>query len=630
MLINSLFAENFRKYHKLEVTDIPEKGVITIAGLNESGKTSIGEAICFALFGRTFFLDENNLHKIICWGRETAEVTLKFSVGSNEYYKLYRSLSRNGVHKVSLSKEFEKGVSDLSYITLDTEEKVSDALTKILAFDYNTFADSFYLAQQELTTPDPDSSTIKQMAGISDYAGISDELKQSTEEHKQKILELSPEVEATETALNAIDIDETWFPDLIDAEQTLGDEQQRREALIGHLDQNETDYEDNIKTYHSIRRSCGFWKYLSFLLFPLMIVSWLFWGLYKSKPNSYENMIVNLLGIDELPRMMTITNDFLLPIAIISSILFFISLLLKQKAAANLELLHQEAEEMSHSMREGHRFITTQVETLLPERVVQLFQERKTDESTLLIIPPREQFTDLSQLIEDMPSYKADPEKVSSAITKLSNSLKSQDIEIVDLARDLVDDVEQERIRSDDAGKIRSTLKVLLRAVDSHQHEIDVQDISVALLQRAAGGSIELFNKNIAKISAIVLPRFTEGRYSEIRIAEDLSVQVYSDDKKDYMDFNEISSGTQRQIMLALRMAMSEELAKNTGNDQQFIFLDEPFAFFDQTRTKATLKALPNISNVITQIWVVSQEFPDNIKVNKVIDCPADSTELVV
>ncbi len=630
MLINSLFAENFRKYHKLEVTDIPEKGVITIAGLNESGKTSIGEAICFALFGRTFFLDENNLHKIICWGRETAEVTLKFSVGSNEYYKLYRSLSRNGVHKVSLSKEFEKGVSDLSYITLDTEEKVSDALTKILAFDYNTFADSFYLAQQELTTPDPDSSTIKQMAGISDYAGISDELKQSTEEHKQKILELSPEVEATETALNAIDIDETWFPDLIDAEQTLGDEQQRREALIGHLDQNETDYEDNIKTYHSIRRSCGFWKYLSFLLFPLMIVSWLFWGLYKSKPISYENMIVNLLGIDELPRMMTITNDFLLPIAIISSILFFISLLLKQKAAANLELLHQEAEEMSHSMREGHRFITTQVETLLPERVVQLFQERKTDESTLLIIPPREQFTDLSQLIEDMPSYKADPEKVSSAITKLSNSLKSQDIEIVDLARDLVDDVEQERIRSDDAGKIRSTLKVLLRAVDSHQHEIDVQDISVALLQRAAGGSIELFNKNIAKISAIVLPRFTEGRYSEIRIAEDLSVQVYSDDKKDYMDFDEISSGTQRQIMLALRMAMSEELAKNTGNDQQFIFLDEPFAFFDQTRTKATLKALPNISNVITQIWVVSQEFPENIKVDKVINCPADSTELVV
>ena len=63
MLIKSLKAENFRKYHNLEVTDIPKRGVISIAGSNESGKTSIGEAICFALYGRTFFLDEKNLDK---------------------------------------------------------------------------------------------------------------------------------------------------------------------------------------------------------------------------------------------------------------------------------------------------------------------------------------------------------------------------------------------------------------------------------------------------------------------------------------------------------------------------------------------------------------------------------------
>lgn len=633
MLINSLLAKNLLKYHKLKVTDIPEKGVITIAGLNESGKTSIGEAICFALFGRTFFLDGENLHKIICWGRDTAEVTLKFSVvsslGSYEYYKLYRSFDRKGIHKVSLSKEIAKDVSDLSYITLDTEEKVSNALTKILGFDYDAFSNSFYLAQRELTTPDPDSGIIKQMAGISDYAGISDELKLSTEKHKQKVIELSPEAETTETALDAIAIDETWLPELVDAEMTLGDEQQRREALMGDLDRNEKDYEDNINSYHSIRRSRGFWKYLSFLLFPIMLIAWALWGVYKSKPDFYEELIINFLGIDELSRTMTITNNLLLPIAIISTVLFFISFLLKKKATSTIELLHEEAEDISHSMREGHRFITTQVETLLPERVVQLFQERKKDESTLLIIPPREQFTNLSQLIEDMPSYRANAEEVSLAITKLSNSLKSQDIEIVDLARDLLDDVEHERLRSDDAGSLRSTLKVLVRAIDNHQHEIDVQDTSVSLLQRAASGSIKLFNKNIAEISAIALPQFTEGRYSEIRIAEDLSVQVYSDDKKDYMDFDEISSGTQRQIMLALRMAMSEELAKNSGNDQQFIFLDEPFAFFDQARTKSTLKALPNISNVITQIWVVSQEFPKDVNVDKVIDCAVDSAELV-
>lgn len=629
MLINSLLAVNFRKYHKLEITDIPEKGVITIEGLNESGKTSIGEAICFALFGRTFSLDEKNLHKIICWGRDTAEVTLHFSVGSYEHYKLFRSLDRDGNSKVSLAKELGKDVPDNSNITLETEEKVSDALTTILSFDYDAFANSFYLAQRELTSPDPNSDIIKQMAGISDYAGINDELKQSVEVHRQKIVALKPDVETSETALNAVGIDETWLPELVDAELTLGEEQQRRESLMDDLDRNEKDYEDNIKSFHSIRRSRGFWSILSILTFPIAIISWVLWGVYKAKPEFFKEVVINAFGIDELSQIVGLTNSYLLPIAIISTVLFIVAVVLKNKAAGNLQMLHEEAIEISQSMREGHRFITTKVETLLPERVVQLFHERSSEESTLLIIPPREEFTNLSQLIEDMPSYRANPEDVSTAITRLSNSLKSQDIEIVDLARGLVDDVELERERSDEAGKLRSTLKVLTRAVDKHQREIDVREISVELLQRAARDSIELFNKNIAEICAKALPKFTEGRYSQIQIAEDLGVEVYSDEKKDYMDFDEISSGTQRQIMLALRMAMSEELAKNTGNEQQFILLDEPFAFFDQERTKATLEALPDVSNVITQIWVVSQEFPDDVKVDKVIYCPEGSAELV-
>jgi len=173
-------------------------------------------------------------------------------------------------------------------------------------------------------------------------------------------------------------------------------------------------------------------------------------------------------------------------------------------------------------------------------------------------------------------------------------------------------------------------VKKLSSLVAKCERNIEVNNISVGLLQRAAVSSIGLFNKNIAEISANTLPKFTEGRYSEVSIAEDLSVKVYSDDKKGYMDFDEISSGTQRQIMLALRMAMSEELAINTGNKEQFIFLDEPFAFFDQERTQSTLKALPDVSKVITQVWVVAQEFPTNVKVDKAIVCPLESAELLV
>jgi exonuclease SbcC len=191
-------------------------------------------------------------------------------------------------------------------------------------------------------------------------------------------------------------------------------------------------------------------------------------------------------------------------------------------------------------------------------------------------------------------------------------------------------DIAAEKERSDAAGELRTRLMRLKKVIGVCEHNIKVQDTSLQMLKRAAEESINAFNNNIAKSSARTLPKFTEGRYHKVKIDEDLNVQVFSDEKEGYMDFDEISSGTQRQIMLALRMAMSAELAKNTGNEKQFIFLDEPFAFFDQWRTKSTLKALPDVSDVITQVWVVAQEFPEDSALNKTIECPLDEEILSV
>ena len=56
-----------------------------------------------------------------------------------------------------------------------------------------------------------------------------------------------------------------------------------------------------------------------------------------------------------------------------------------------------------------------------------------------------------------------------------------------------------------------------------------------------------------------------------------LIVQAFSSDKRGFMDLAEISSGTQRQIMLALRLALSQELINWAVKSRQFLFLDEPF-----------------------------------------------------
>lgn len=65
MIITSIKAENVLKYTSLDLQELPEQGLIAISGLNESGKSTVGETICFALFGRTFSLVEDDLQKII-------------------------------------------------------------------------------------------------------------------------------------------------------------------------------------------------------------------------------------------------------------------------------------------------------------------------------------------------------------------------------------------------------------------------------------------------------------------------------------------------------------------------------------------------------------------------------------
>jgi exonuclease SbcC len=68
MIILRLEAERLHRYRVLRLADLPERGIIGLSGDNESGKSAIGEIICFALFGRTFALAGERIGKLVHWG----------------------------------------------------------------------------------------------------------------------------------------------------------------------------------------------------------------------------------------------------------------------------------------------------------------------------------------------------------------------------------------------------------------------------------------------------------------------------------------------------------------------------------------------------------------------------------
>lgn len=96
------------------------------------------------------------------------------------------------------------------------------------------------------------------------------------------------------------------------------------------------------------------------------------------------------------------------------------------------------------------------------------------------------------------------------------------------------------------------------------------------------------------------------------------------------MDIDEISSGTHRQIMLCIRLALSQALIKTAIRGPQFIFLDEPFAFSDEQRLVGAITALRRLHELFSQVFIIAQEFPGGAIIDKHIVCKREMRDLVL
>jgi len=97
----SLYARNFKKLKLDEPISFPE-GITLISGLNESGKSTILDAILYALFGRVVrprMVPRNE--DILAYGTDKATVTLRFSIDKRTFAvrrEVFRSSPNNRRH----------------------------------------------------------------------------------------------------------------------------------------------------------------------------------------------------------------------------------------------------------------------------------------------------------------------------------------------------------------------------------------------------------------------------------------------------------------------------------------------------------------------------------------------------
>ncbi len=581
MIVVSLSAENVLKYSSLELSDLPEEGVIAVSGQNESGKSSIGETICFVLFGRTYSFGAEAPEKIICWGQTRCTVDLVFAVADGDHYQISRFLDNDGHHSARLCK-----TDDLENPIASGVQAVGDAMLQLLGYDYDEFIESFYLAQREITTPHRNSQAVKTMAGLTTFESVTADIQRETQEAQAAVEECEAEIATITAKLEELDIEEGHLQALEGEHSELSHEQKESDQLSLALGMAATAYEENIPRLERAYRGRRSMRILCTLL-TLGLISSGYFAMQPEDPDGY--MWVQFCALSGLMLIIAIGGIF---------------------------IMKNRIEGLSDAPVSLARKLMT----------LQMGGDPSSEATPSDDQPPaQKEFTGIYAAIAE---YAAEPEEARELVDRELYQLNEQSQIRRDKIERLTTAISQEQVRVIQANELVQSSKEEQEKITECHHQIAIKQLAEELLVGAETTLSQRFNRDLRELVGHTLPMFTKGRYEHLKIDEELNVQVFSNQKRDFTALDEVSSGTQRQIMLAVRLALSQKLIDSAMTGRQFIFLDEPFAFFDAERTLSTLEVLPQLSDEITQIWLIAQDFPEGSQLDRHIECSREYVSL--
>jgi exonuclease SbcC len=619
MIINSLKANNLLKYAALDLQNIPEQGLIAITGPNESGKSSIGEAVCFALFGRTFSLDFKDLTKIIRWDETHCSVELEFTPSDGKRYRLERFLDDAGNHSARL------GLADAEVDDAPLArgiEQVGDRVYELIGYEFEEFIESFYLAQREITTPHPHSYAVKTMAGLVTLEYCAEACREDHEETLGEIEGRKGDLEKLQQDIDELEIDPRLMVELQREHDQVTSHMEETSQLIERLDEASIDYQDALpkrERAFAARGRAGFWAFLFLLLALGAGTGWL---LLERLPDHDLALKLNELLSSRLAFWQPQMVAWLLYAAVALAFLVLLFLFRRNQLAAQTSGMNAFALTLSGLLDELPRFESEP--SLVEGGVAPGKTEPNSGTETVekaASVPEAVDRAARSRLSQRISDWQVTTQETREGVGEEQSQLR-QEMDVVALRKSELDQaLALEQARLEKAEQMRKMQGDLRERIDEREQHSEVCTLADQLIQGATREVSYQFNRKLRGLVSKTLPLFTENRYEHLQIEEDLTVRAFSSEKRDFMDLEEISSGTQRQIMLAVRLALSQELVQRTVKGPQFLFLDEPFAFFDERRTRSALSVLPTLSTELNQIWIIGQAFAEDLHFDRHIRC---------
>lgn len=144
--LKRLYAHDFKQLQEIEI-HFPDAGRILVQGKNEAGKSTLFEAVFFALFAQALNTESGakGLADLIGYDKEKARVELDLQV-RDRVFKITRTLIRDKSNKWELDIERPDGTVE----QIRANKAVNDRLVQELGFDAEALLNTCFVEQKKL------------------------------------------------------------------------------------------------------------------------------------------------------------------------------------------------------------------------------------------------------------------------------------------------------------------------------------------------------------------------------------------------------------------------------------------------------------------------------------------------
>lgn len=182
-------------------------------------------------------------------------------------------------------------------------------------------------------------------------------------------------------------------------------------------------------------------------------------------------------------------------------------------------------------------------------------------------------------------------------------ALKAREAGYAEVSRK-VDGIEHARQRIEDKDAALAEIAELERSVDGRTKRVH----ELAVLNRVMGdfkqNVMERISPTLSEVSSDLFATMTDSKYGGIELDDDYEMQIY--DGGERYPVSRFSGGEGDLANLCLRLAISRVLADRSGNDINFLILDEIFGSQDQVRKRAIMSTLNQLEKQFHQIILIS------------------------